>query len=122
MQKCKIHTEIKEINKTTPIHSSFCCWEIHPFRKVHATRVHLQVLLAWEQASKSGITEELLGERHHVRQWLRGDVLVLVLLRVELVSVGWESLGHWVRGWAEESVDNFEAAGCEAVCAEGGMG
>lgn len=80
------------------------------------------MLLDWEQASKSGITEELFGERHHVRQRLRGHLLVLVLLRVELVSVGWESLWHWVRGWAEESVDNFEAAGCEAVCTEGGVG
>lgn len=113
--------ETKEINKTTAIHSSFRRGEIHPFRKVHATCIHLQVLLDWEQASKSRITEELLGERHHVRQWLRGHVLVLVLLGVELVPVSWESLWHWVRGWAEESVNDFEAAGCEAVCAKGGV-
>jgi hypothetical protein len=25
-------------------------------------------------------------------------------------------------GWAEESVDDFEAAGCEAVCAQRGVG
>lgn len=86
--------------------------------------MHLHLLLDWEQASaESGITEELPGEWHHVRLQLWEHVLVLLLvLRVELVSLGWDSLWHWVRGWAEESVDDFEAAGCEAVCAQRGVG
>jgi hypothetical protein len=79
------------------------------------------MLLDWKQTpAESGIAEELLGEWHHVRLWLWGHVLVLVLLLgFVLLVVGWDSLRvHW---WAEESVDHFEAAGCEAVCAEGGV-
>lgn len=103
---------------------SFRWREIHPFRKVHtAGTMHLHLLFNGEQTpTKTRVAKQLSGERHKILLLLLGHHLVGGLLVLELLCSLWEYTRTRECRRAEESVDYFVAAGCEAVCAEGGVG